>query len=262
MVTLRPIVAPFLLLASAAAAQDPICADRPSKATSPCTAPAGRFQIESELARWSLQKDHGTRETSLWFGETTLKYGLDDHSDLQVEVAPWQRLTVGIGLAQRRWTGLGDVEVRYKREMTSADAPVRLALMPFVKIPTAKQPLGNGKVETGLLVPMQFQAANSNVSFNFTPELDRNVDADRGGYHWAMQQVGSINLAVSERLTVTAELWGQWEWDPAGDESQASVDAAGAYLLSDDIQLDAGANFGVNRRTPDVEVYAGIAMRF
>jgi hypothetical protein len=43
---------------------------------------------------------------------------------------------------------------------------------------------------------------------------------------------------------------------------QYSADAAVAYLLSGDVQLDAGANFGLSRETPDVELYTGIAKRF
>jgi hypothetical protein len=43
---------------------------------------------------------------------------------------------------------------------------------------------------------------------------------------------------------------------------QYSLDAAIAYLLGNNAQLDAGANFGLNRNAPDVELYTGIAIRF
>jgi hypothetical protein len=33
-------------------------------------------------------------------------------------------------------------------------------------------------------------------------------------------------------------------------------------LLGNDVQLDAGANFGLNRVTPDVEIYGGVSVRF
>jgi hypothetical protein len=32
--------------------------------------------------------------------------------------------------------------------------------------------------------------------------------------------------------------------------------------VSNDLQIDAGATFGLNRQTPDLELYAGIARRF
>jgi hypothetical protein len=43
---------------------------------------------------------------------------------------------------------------------------------------------------------------------------------------------------------------------------QSSVDGSIAYLLSDDVQFDAGANFGLNHNTPDVQLYTGVSKRF
>src|SRR5436190_22152635 len=84
--------------ASAAAADEqPICADRPGKATSTCTVPAKHWQVETGLADWTLQNSDGERDTSLVIGETTLKYGLTDRSDIEVDVTPWQRATSRAG---------------------------------------------------------------------------------------------------------------------------------------------------------------------
>jgi hypothetical protein len=33
-------------------------------------------------------------------------------------------------------------------------------------------------------------------------------------------------------------------------------------LLSNEVQIDAGADFGLNRLTPDVEIYGGVSKRF
>jgi hypothetical protein len=32
--------------------------------------------------------------------------------------------------------------------------------------------------------------------------------------------------------------------------------------VNKDLQFDAGANFGLNRQTPDVELYTGVSVRF
>jgi hypothetical protein len=67
---------------------------------------------------------------------------------------------------------------------------------------------------------------------------------------------------LSSRLTISGELWGGWDFDPAGTVRQYSIDGAAAFLISRDVQLDAGVNLGLNRNTPDVELYSGIAFRF
>ena len=252
-----------LMLASAASAADeqPICADRPGKSTPACTVPAGRWQIETGLADWSLQKDGGERETSLVLGETTVKYGVTGSSDVEIDLTPWQRAaSSGPGFHDVA-SGIGDVKLIYKQQVIAGDA-VQVTVMPFVKAPTAKHSLGNGKWEGGVLLPVDYAIGKSPFSIELTPELDWAGDADGHGHHAAMVQVASLGWQATDKLSLSAEIWGQWDWDPSGTTRQASADGSIAYLVNRDLQLDAGANFGLNRVTPDVEVYGGISVRF
>jgi len=246
-----------------AADQQPICADRPGKDTSACTVPKGHWQLEIGIADWSLQKGGGgERDTSLALGETTFKYGLTDGSDIEVDVTPWERASSRFAGIHESASGFGDVNLIYKERLTSSSSPVQAIVMPVVKIPTAKHSLGNGKWEGGLLVPVSFAIGKSPFSIGLTPEVDWAADGDGRGHHAAMAQVVSLGWQVTDKLNLSGELWGQWDWDPAGRTRQASVDGAVAYLARKDLQLDAGANFGLNRVTPDVEVYGGVSVRF
>ena len=248
------IIAGFLAAPAAAQDQSPICADRPGKATSTCTVPAARWQVETGLADWTLQKDGGERDTSLVLGETTVKYGLTDSADIEVDVTPWQHAGGN--------SGIGDLSFVYKQRLTADDAPVQVSARPFVKAPTAKHSLGNGKWEAGMLVPIAFAIPKTSLSLGLTPELDWVANSDGHGHHLGMAQVVSLGWQATEKLNIAAELWRGWDWDPSGTTRQASADGSIAYLLSNDVQVDAGANFGLNRVTPDVELYAGISKRF
>jgi hypothetical protein len=247
---------------AAAADEQPICADRPGKATSACTVPAGHWQVETGLADWTMQKSLGERDTSLLIGQTFLKYGISSSADLELEVTPLERATTRIGALHEGASGFGDIDAIYKQRVTSADAPVQVIVMPYAKAPTARHSLGNGKWEAGVLFPVGYSIGKSPFSINLTPELDWVADADGRGHHVSMEQVVSLGWQVTEKLNLSGELWRQWDWDPSGTTRQASADAAAAYLLSNDVQLDAGANFGLNRNTPDVELYGGISKRF
>jgi hypothetical protein len=249
--------------AAASAADDkPICADRPGKSTPTCTVAAGHFQLETSLGDWSLQKTDAERDTSLAIGETLFRYGLTDHSEIQLDVTPWQRSTSrGPGFHERA-SGFGDLTLIYKHRITPKDSVVQLAFYPEVKIPTANHSFGNGKWEGGLLLPIDYSVPNSPLGLNLTPEIDWVANADGTGHHAAMVQVVSLGWQVTDRLSVSGDVWGQWDWDPRGTTRQASVDGSLAYLLNSDVQLDAGANFGLNRATPDVEIYGGISKRF
>jgi outer membrane putative beta-barrel porin/alpha-amylase len=253
----------LVALSSAASADDlTICADRPGKSTASCTVPAGHLQVETGLADWTLQRGGGERDTSLAIGETTLRYGLTDHSDIEMDVTPWQRSTSRAADMHAAASGFGDLTLIYKHQLTRGDGGVQVSLYPFVKVPTAGRRLGNGKWEGGLLVPIDYGIGTSPFSINITPEIDWAADADGHGHHPAMVQVASLGWQATDRLNLSAELWGQWDWDPAGTTRQASADGSVAYLVSKLLQLDAGANFGLNRSTPDLELYAGISRRF
>jgi hypothetical protein len=257
------IAALLLCEGSAAAAEDaPICAARPGSSTPPCTVPAGHFQVETGLAEWSVQNAFGARDTSLTIGETTFKYGLTDRSDIEVDVTPWQRsASSGPGFSDRV-SGFGDMTIAYKQLLTGSEAPVQLAVLPVVKLLTAARSLGNGKWEAGLLVPISFALGKSPFSIGLTPEVDWAADGDGHGHHLAMAQVASLGWAASDRLTLSAEMWGQWDWDPAGTGRQASANGSIAYLVTNNVQIDGGANFGLNEQTPGAEIYSGVSVRF
>ena len=259
------LLAAALLCAGGTAAdaeQLTICADRPGKATATCTVPAGHWQVETGLADWSLQNGGGERDVSLAIGETTIKLGLTDASNIEVDVTPWERSTSRAGLAHDSASGSGDIDLLYKQRLTAPGAALQVSAMPFVKIPTAKHSLDNGEWEGGLLLPVAYAIPTTALSLAFTPEVDWAADADGPGHHAAMTQVASVGWQATGKLNMSAELWGQWDWDPAGTFRQYSADAALAYLASNRLQLDAGANFGLNRDTPDVELYAGFAKLF
>ena len=248
--------------AAAAAAPPPICADRPGKATATCLVEAGHVQIETGIADWTLQKAGGERDTSLAIAETTLKYGISSSANVEVDMAPWQRSISRFGGVRDSASGFGDVNVLYKQRLTAADAALQIAALPFIKIPTANHELGNRKWEGGFLLPIGYSIPKTPLAIALTPEIDAVADADGHGHHAAMAQVVSLAWAATDKLNLSAELWAAWDWDPSGTTHQVSADGAIAYLVGNDVQLDAGANFGLNRETPDVELYTGIAIRF
>jgi hypothetical protein len=248
--------------AAAAAEEQPICADRPGLATATCTVPAGMVQVEVGLVDWTRDRAEDARSSELKIGETAVGLGLTDRFHIDVAMSSYNRVTVREGDARQRVSGLGDMAIAAKYRLTSDSAPLQLALRPFVKIPTAKRSLGNGKVEGGVIVPIDYAIPRSRLSLTVAPEIDVNADGDGSGHHLATAQVVSVGAALSARLSAAAELWGYWDFDPAGTVRQYAIAGSAAYLLSNDVQLDAGVNLGLNRDTPDVQIYSGIAFRF
>jgi hypothetical protein len=236
----------------------PICADRPNKAVSPCTVEAGHWQVEVDAADFTQDKTAGvTTEVGIW-AAPNIKYGVTDRLDVELNVVPYQTVRVsGVSMA----SGFGDLTARAKYAVTTGD--VAVTLMPALKIPTASKAIGNGAVEGGLVVPVGFTLPGG-LALALNPEIDAFHDGDGHGTHAAYALSGVLSRNLTPEFIGAVELWGAHNDDPGRRLDQASFDLGLAWIPMKDqnLQLDAGANFGLTRDTPDVNVYVGISRRF
>jgi hypothetical protein len=247
--------AALLAFPAVAAAEDvPICTDRPTKANAVCTVPATKWQLETNAAGWSRSEAGGTEVTVLTVGSSVVKLGLSDRSDLQIGVAPYVHSESKAGGIKSSASGFGDIIVRYKHRFTTDGAPVQAGAIPFVKLPSADGDLGSGKVEGGLALPIAISTGG--------PVTVVLADSDGGGHHAAIVNLVNVSGPIAEGLTIAGELWTMTNFDPADTITLASADVAVAHAFSNELQLDLGANFGLNRNTPKLELSAGVSLRF
>lgn len=252
---------PGSAFAQTAPADSPICTDRPTNGNAACTVPKGMVQIEADLINWTANQANGGRVDSIAFTNPVLKYGLTENSDLQVNWAPYVRVRSrdAAGLVSIA-DGVGDVTLRYKRRLTDAGNALQIAVLPFVKVPTAPKSIGNGKVEGGIAVPINYSAAGG-WTVTLGPQFNVIADTDGSGYRTGL--TGLVNVAKSlGAVTLLGELWTRQDFTSAGTVDQYSADAAVVWLARPNLQFDIGANFGLNRNTPDVVSYIGVSTRF
>lgn len=239
-----------------------LCPDRPAKGTSPCTLDAGHVQIEFGAIDTVRQRAVGITSLQTTFGATTIKYGLNARTDLEISLNPWTRSAQA---DQASTKGIGDTILRAKVNLGDQDGPGAwgVALAPFIKLPTARRGLGNGKLEAGLIVAVAY-ALPGNMSLGLSPELDLVENADGSGRHLNLIHVVGLNLPLSDAVTGTLEVWSDTDFDPQATITQASFDLALAWVPSGQtrLQWDGGLNLGLNRKTPDTEVYFGVSRRF
>lgn len=248
------------LAATAAWADEaPICTDRPTKANGVCTVPQGAWQVEADAVNWTQVKASGVKAETTAVAATTLKYGLTETSDLQISWTPYVEARVRGPGVDDKTDGVGDVWIRYKTRVYAGDKAT-VVLLPYVKIPTASKGLGNDEVEGGVAVPISFSLTGATLTFG--PQVDLLLDADGDGRHAALTNVVNLARPVTKKLSLIGELWTSTNFDPADTVTQVSADVAAAYLVAPTLQLDAGANFGLNRHTPDAQLYVGVSKRF
>ena len=247
----------------ASAAPTAICTDRPTKSDNTCTVDPGHFQIEADPVNATFQDTGGVKTDTWLVFNPTMKFGLTPNLDIEVNIASFE-------LAQTQQTpaggstvsGVGDLYVRLKYAFLNLDkGAVTADIIPWIKAPTARAGLGNGAVEGGALAPATWKI-NDAWSLTTEPELDTFKDARDYGRHVATAQRLSLTLSLPENVSLSGEIWSAWNFDPAGEVTQTTADAAVAWIANPRLQFDAGANFGLNRATPSVQVYIGISRKF
>lgn len=244
----------------------PFCTDRPTKNTGVCTIDAGHFQIESDIFNATFDRQDGVTTDTFLFTNPNLKLGLTDNTDIELNFAPYEveSVTERGSRSEDSFSGFGDMFLHLKVNFAgNSGGDFGIAIDPYLKAPTASDHLGNGSVEGGLPVPMSF-AINSALQLSVTPELDILKDAASDGHHAQFQMPVGLTYSISSTVTLSGEVWGAFNNDPLDETNQYSADFAATWQPpgTKDLQLDVGANFGLNKNTPGTQVYAGISKRW
>lgn len=241
--------------------------DRPDKTESPFTVDAGHYQMEMDVVTYTRDrvKTAGGTITTTAYGvaPVNLKVGLADNFDLQLVIDTYSHQRVSDTAARTVDTaaGFGDMTLRAKLNLWGNDGgPTAFGLMPFIKIPTAKSALGNGKVEGGLIAPLAIDLG-AGFGLGLMTEVDVNLNGTGSGYH--AELVNSITLGheFSDFVGGYVEFFTSRSLE-AGARWVNSADVGLTFALAKNVQLDAGVNFGVTQAADDINPFLGISFRW
>jgi hypothetical protein len=194
------------------------------------------------------------------------KLGLTNWVDFELQFNGYQNLTAtdnATGAAVAKASGFGDVFVKSKINLFGNDGgSAALAIIPYVKIPSDAPTISNGVVEGGLIAPFQLQLPHD-FGLTLMSEVDALKDAADSGRHANFVDLVNLNHAVPgiKNLSAAIEFFSSVGTDP-NTPPIYTFDTALIYLLTPNVQLDAGADFGLNRAAPAVQVFVGLSQRF
>ncbi len=241
--------------------------DRPDKTESPYTVDAGHFQIEMDVLNYSHDRHNPERQNirveSVSIAPINLKAGLRNNVDLQLVVEPYTsvRIKDHETPGRARHQGFGDVTPRLKVNLWGNDGgPTALALMPYVKLPTNQDGIGNNSVEGGVILPLAVELP-CGFGMGLMTQFDFIRDESGGGHHpefintitFSHDLVGDLGGYVEFFSLVSSESGSPWV---------GTFDMGLTYGLTEDIQLDAGINVGVTRSAEDLNPFLGVSWRF
>jgi hypothetical protein len=243
----------WLLVSVVWAAEDALLTvepDRPDISNSTHTVPVRALQVELGL-EYARSHDPSERRLAL---QTTLRTGLSDRLEVRLDGVPLVRLKEASDDL-----GLGDFApgVKYRVfEPPAGQGWPALGIQPFVKIPTARVPIGTGRLDAGLLVLVD-QDLPGALQLTVNTGL-----AAVGQPHGALLQ-GLASASLSRefwgRLSPFAELFFASRDERDGHDT-VGLDAGVVYLLTRRVALDAAAEMTLNRHRPDYALRTGVSL--
>jgi len=232
-----------------------LSADRPDSTESPMTVDEGRFQIETSIISFTSNKDEGVEFESFVVGETNIKYGLSDATDIQFVISPYvhERSKAGSSVADAE--GFGDPMIRFKWNLSgNDDGDTAFGLLPYIKVPTGTE-VSNDEWEGGLITPFAWDLTDR---LSLGMQLDLSGAFDEGEGH-VFQAGHTVVLGVS----LTDELGFYIEYVGTASELpyEAFFSAGATFLTNEDFQWDIGLVAGLNNDSDDLSVFSGFTTR-
>jgi hypothetical protein len=235
--------------------------DRPPKANSPYTVDAGHFQYETDIAVYSYGNTDGVKTQDWTVVDPTLKLGLTNTIDAELQVTPYETALTKTAASTTNVSGYGDTIARLKISVLGDDrGAVAVALLPYVKLPTAQSGLGNGSVEGGLILPISISAPGG-FTVIVMPEGDYLKDTSGNGYHGAFDFLINVSHPIDKRWTFYSEVFTSQSFE-SQDKAVYTLDEALTFALTPNLQLDFGGNFSLNSIAPRTQLYAGLSQRY
>ena len=243
-----------------------LSADRPDKTDCPFTVDAGHFQVEMDYANFTYDAPtaaHGNLKSEQYLlAPMNIKVGVLNNMDLQLVLQPWQWQRIedkNAGTIENN-SGFGDVTPRVKVNLMGNDGGFfAVALIPFVKFPTAQNSLGNGAYEGGVGIPYAFDVSHWDVGFQTTVSV--NHDTLGRGYHAEIANSVSIGHALIGDLEYHVEFFSSVSTEQNSDWV-GTFDTWLTYPVNKNLVLDGGVYIGVTRAADSWHPWIGMTWRY
>jgi hypothetical protein len=235
-----------------------------SNPKTPANFPAAQATQQSPLLVYTkdTNRPEGTRTESFDIFIPNLKVGLTHNIDFQIipEVYKIVQTRPKGGKAEET-SGFGDLTLRMKVNLWGNDGgKTAFGIIPFVKLPTNQNQLGNNSVEGGIIFPLAIELSEK-WDVGIMTEFDFNKNEADAGYNAGFVNSISFGYGINSQWSTYFELYTEVTTE-SGSQFIATFDTGLKYLVTENIQLDTGINIGLTQATEDLQPFVGISVRF
>jgi hypothetical protein len=242
-----PMLSSMVLLAAAAHADTPSF-DRPGIAFATQTLPAGSWDWEQGLPDVVRNNDRGT-ESTLYSADTRIRFGLTSKLEFQIADSLYNQLqtrTVDTATTQH---GASDLTLALKLAMPSTQS-ISWALLGGVSLTTGQDPFTSDTQQYLL-------AVSSSARFDDSYAAGMYASVNRAGHD------NTYTLSPNVSFSLTTTLGGYVEGGYTFGSNIDKIEVAGgglAWMVSDRVQLDIYALFGLTAISTDLQAGFGLSV--
>lgn len=243
--------------------------DRPDTTESAFTIDAGRVQVETNLIGFTRSRpdEAGEVTDSLEFATMNVRVGLTHNTEINVIWQPHGVLRVRSVEAggKLRESGVGGLDLRGKINLWGNDtfdiAGSAMALLPFITLPTDQNNgISPSDIEGGFIVPFALALpASFGLGVNGGVVWVRGHD---GGYRPEYLATAAIAYEWNDQIGTYYEVSATFNTGNLGGDSAVLLGTGLTYAVNDNLQLDAGVNFGVTDSADRIASFVGVSRRF
>ena len=240
---------------------EPLVTDRPDFTEASSTVGRRIAQIEFGYTFTADDEDPASlRSHSI--GEPILRYGIGANwLEFRIGLFPISE-EVGNGPVNNSHGGTEDLYLGFKIGLTPQFCHwPEMALIPQMTVPTGSSDLTNDEVLPGVNWVYSWEL-NDEIAIGGSTQVNRAIDEESHEPYLEIAQSVTVGLGLSDTSGVYTEWYALFP--DGGDSAQVEHYFNGglSYLLSNDVQFDLRAGFGMNSTAMDFFVGTGLSIRF
>ena len=244
----------------------PFASSRPDQTTGPHSVDAGHYYLETGTA-FSLGLGATRTDTWDYFQSTHFRAGLTNDIELElvwggIDNTRTQKLGSGNTRSDSTITGSNTLTVRTRLILIGNESEkFAFSIDPEVIVPTVSHHIGPEYTQGDVIFAVEFTLpAGFSSIINVDPGIMRNKDDTRNDfsltsgitlYHLLFRKQDRVQLYLEYFDTLVA-----------GSTDSRQADIGVRWRPWENIQFDAGCNFGVSADAPDYQPFVGFVTRF
>ncbi|MBX3458105.1 MAG: transporter [Candidatus Paracaedibacteraceae bacterium] len=240
--------------------------DRPDKTEGPYTVDAGHYQVEFDLV--TLTYDRNKQDQTRTYGHTifapNFRIGLLDQLELDFIMTSFNSIKTKSITDQStdRKQGFDDTIIRFKYNFWGNEGSEKTSfgIIPFVKVPTNSNHLGNKSYDGGLIFPLDIHITDK-LGLGLMTEIDYQRGESSRRHVFNFINSASLSYDFTDKISGFSEIFTQRsaehnsKWD-------VTFDFGMSYSITDNVQVDAGAYVGLARYSDNITPFLGMSCRF